>query len=170
MLRWYLIYTKPSSEALALRNLAQQHYEVYLPRIMRTAHRAGRRYESVVALFPRYLFLHLNEGQQALAPVRSTVGVAGIVRFGSRYTTVPDEVIHDLWARADPATGLHRLSVGVQPRRGDPVRISRGPFDGLQAVFERAAGADRVIVLLRLLGQSAPVCVPADFIAFRQAV
>jgi transcriptional antiterminator RfaH len=170
MLRWYLIYTKPSGEALALKNLARQHYQAYLPRILRTVRRAGRRYERVVALFPRYMFLRLNEGQQALAPVGSTVGVAGIVRFGSRYTIVPDEVIHDLQARADPATGLHRLSIGAQPTRGDPVRISRGPFDGLEGVFERAAGADRVIVLLRLLGQNAPVCVPADFVALKQGV
>src|SRR5215469_3576547 len=169
MLRWYLIYTKPSSEALALKNLARQHYQPYLPRIMQSVRRAGRRYERVVALFPRYLFLRLNEGQQALAPVRSTVGVAGIVRFGLRYTIVPDRVIDDLQARADPATGLHRLSIGVQPTPGAAVRIRRGPLDGLEGVFERAAGADRVIVLLRLLGQHACVCVPADSIVLSQA-
>jgi hypothetical protein len=50
------------------------------------------------------------------------------------------------------------------------VRISQGAFDGLEGLFERAAGADRVVVLLRLLGQNAPVCVPADFIVLRQAV
>jgi transcriptional antiterminator RfaH len=170
MLHWYLIYTKPSSEALALKNLARQHYQAYLPRVMQTMRRAGRRYERVAALFPRYLFLHLNEGQQALAPVRSTVGVAGIVRFGSRYTIVPDQVIHDLQARADPATGLHRLSIGMQPTPGAAVRINGGPFDGLEGVFERAAGADRVVVLLRLLGQYAAACVPADSIVLSQAV
>jgi transcriptional antiterminator RfaH len=170
MLRWYLIYTKPSSEPLALKNLARQRYQTYLPRIVQTVRHAGRRYERVVALFPRYLFLRLNEGQQALAPVRSTVGVAGIVRFGSHYTIVPDQVIQDLQARADPATGLHRLTIGVLPKPGAAVRISQGAFDGLEGLFERAAGADRVVVLLRLLGQNAPVCVPADFIVLRQAV
>lgn len=170
MLRWYLIYTKPSSEALALKNLLRQHYEAYLPRILRSVRCAGRRYERVGALFPRYLFLRLNEGEQALAPVRSTVGVAGIVRFGLRYTIVPDRVILDLQARADPDTGLHRLNIGAQPTPGAAVSVRQGPFDGLEGVFERAAGADRVVVLLRLLGQNARVCLPADSIVLSQAV
>jgi transcriptional antiterminator RfaH len=170
MLRWYLIYTKPWSETLALKNLARQRYDAYLPRVVQTVRRGGSRYERVVALFPRYLFLRLNEGQQALGPVASTVGVAGIVRFGSRYTVVPDQVVADLQARADPVTGLHRLSCGAKLEPGVSVRIWLGPFDGLEGVFEREAGADRVVVLLRLLGQTAPVCVPADSIVFSQAV
>jgi transcriptional antiterminator RfaH len=170
MLRWYLVHTKPASETLALRNLARQHYNLYLPRVMQTVRRAGRRYERVAPLFPRYLFLQVNEGHQALAPVVSTLGVRGIVRFGDRYTIVPDRVIRDLQARADPVTGLHRLNCGVKLNPGAPVRIWRGPFDGLDGVFEREAGADRAVVLLELLGQTAPVCVPVDHIVLRQAV
>jgi transcriptional antiterminator RfaH len=170
MLRWYLVYTKPASEALALKNLARQHYDAYLPRVLQTVRCAGRRHERVRPLFPRYLFLRLNEGQQALGPVASTVGVAGIVRFGSRYTVVPDRVICDLRARSDPATGLHRLGSETKLKPGTAVRIWLGPFDGLEGVFEREAGADRVVVLLKLLGQTAPVCVPADSIVLSQAV
>jgi transcriptional antiterminator RfaH len=170
MRRWYLIYTKPSGEALALENLARQRYEAYLPRVVQTVRRCGRRYERVVALFPRYLFLSLSEGLQALGPVASTTGVAGIVRFGSRYTIVPDRVIRDLQGRADPVTGLHRMSYTTKLNPGTAVKIRLGPFDGLEGVFEREAGADRVVVLLSLLGQSAPVCVPADSVVLSKAV
>ena len=170
MLRWYLIYTKPGSEALAVGNLARQHYDTYLPRVVQTVRRAGRRFERVGPLFPRYLFLRLNEGQQALGPVASTVGVRSIVRTGSGYTVVPERVIRDLQARADPHTGLHRLNCGTQFTPGAAVRIRLGPFDGLEGVFEREAGADRVVVLLTVLGQNAPVCVPADSILLSQAV
>src|SRR5712671_6899317 len=109
MLRWYLVYTKPLTEAIAQANLERQGYEVYFPRAVQTVRCSGRWLERVVALFPRYLFLRLNEGCQALNPVRSTVGVASVVRFGSRYTVVPEHVISDLQARADPLSGLHRL-------------------------------------------------------------
>ena len=170
MLRWYLIHTKPASEDVALRNLMRQHYEVYLPRVLQSVRRAGRRCERIGPLFPRYLFLQLNEGYESLGPVASTVGVRGVVRFGSRYTIVPDRVIGDLQARADPVTGLHRLNCGAKLKPGVRVRIRLGPFDGLEGVFEREAGADRVVVLLELLGQKAPVCVPADCIMLSQAV
>lgn len=164
MLRWYLIHAKPSAEGVAQRNLERQGYETYLPRLLQSTFWRGQRRERVVPLFPRYLFLRLREGHQALGPVRSTTGVAQAVRFGSRYAVIGDEVVAELRARADPVTGLHRL----RPRRrldvGTIVRIAAGPFDGVEAIFERHAGGDRVVVLLKLLGQDASVCVPEDAI------
>ena len=94
--------------------------------------------------------------------MRSTLGVASVVRFGSRYTIVPDEVIDGLLARADAATGLHRLVRGSRLTPGTLVRIREGLFDGLEGVFEREAGADRVVVLLNLLGQAVSTHVPGD--------
>ena len=40
--------------------------------------------------------------------------------------------------------------------------IRKGPLDGLEGVFEREAGADRVVVLLNLLGQAVSAHVPGD--------
>lgn len=167
MQRWYLIHTKSLAEPLAERHLTRQGYEVFLPRIVQSVRRGGRWRDQVVALFPRYLFLGLSEGEQILAPVHSTVGVTGVVRFGSRYTTVPEQVIGDLRARADPDTGLHRLN---RPRLvpGMRVKIRMGPFDGLDGVFEREAGAERVVILLQLLGHDASVCVPADLVLLNE--
>jgi transcriptional antiterminator RfaH len=170
MRRWYLIYTKPASESVAATHLARQHYEVYLPQVAQTVRRTGRRVERVGPLFPRYLFLRLREGEQALAPAAATVGVCGIVRFASRYAVVPEGVIHDLRGRADPVTGLHRISCVPKLEPGAAVRIRLGPFEGLEGVFERAAGAERVVVLLQLLGQNAPVCVPAESVLLNQAL
>jgi len=164
MLRWYLILTKPSSEGIAQANLERQGYEVYLPRVVKTMRRNGSGRECVVALFPRYLFLHLNEGRQALSSVHSSVGVSAVVRFGSRYAIVPDHVIRNLHEREDPETGLHRLTGPPPLTIGMPVRVMMGPFDGLEGVFEREEGAQRVVVLLRLLGQDVPVRTPTGFI------
>ena len=170
MLRWYLIHTKPSSEALAQENLKRQGYEVYVPRALQSVRRNGRTRERIVPLFPRYLFLRLNEGRQPLHPVQSTLGVAAVVRFGLCFTVVPDSVIGSLRARADPITGLHRLSCSVTLAPGSLVRISEGPFDGIEGVFEREAGADRIVVLLRVLGQNASVCVPTDAVQLAHVV
>ena len=96
MMRCYVIHTKWASETVAESNLQRQGYEVYLPRLARTVRRRGRLREQIVPLFPRYLFLRLNEGSQVLGPVRSTTGVARVVRFGSSYATVPDQLIRVL--------------------------------------------------------------------------
>jgi transcriptional antiterminator RfaH len=165
MLRWYLIHTKPVREEVAEENLRRQGYELYLPRMLQRMRRRGRWCECIVPLFPRYLFLQLREGQQALSPIRSSVGVAGIVRFGMRYAIVPQQIVTQLRLRADPESGLHSLAKEPSLARGATVRITAGPFAGLDGVFEREAGAARVVVLLNLLGQDAAVRIPADAVA-----
>ena len=164
MAYWYLIHTKPAREAVAQANLARQGYGVYYPRFLRPARVLGHWMDRVVSLFPRYLFLHLDVGRQAMGPVRSTVGVANIVRFGCDYTVVPDEVIENLRRRADPETGLHRLGNQIPFEPGSMVRIVAGAFDGLEGVFQRESGNERVVVLLTILGRGTSVRVPAAFV------
>jgi len=167
MLRWYLIHSKPLAETVAQLNLERQGYETYLPRLGHSVRRGNRRKDCVSALFPRYLFLRLNEGYQPLGPVRSSVGVTSVVRFGLSYAAVADEIIRDLRAREED--GLHRLQGCADLTTGAQVRVTMGPFDGLEGVFEREAGEDRVVVLLRLLGQDAHVRISADCVAPREA-
>jgi len=169
MLRWYLVRTKPNAEATALGNLERQGYAAWLPRLSQSLPWRGQWRERIVPLFPGYLFAGLDEGRQPLAPVHSTIGVAGVVRFGSTYAIVPEEILRDLRARADPETGLHRLSRHARLAPGARVRIVAGPFDGLEGVFQREAGDDRAIVLLSVLGQTASVGVPAGNVVPRRA-
>lgn len=169
MLRWYLVRTKPGSEATARSHLDRQSYELYLPLLSQALQRRGRWSERVVPLFPGYLFLRLDEGRQPLAPVRSTKGVMGAVRFGPAYAVVPDAVIAELRARENPETGLHRLSLSARLAPGARVRIFAGPFEGIEGVFERETGSDRAIVLLSVLGQTASVGVAVGNIMPRHA-
>ena len=164
MALWYLIHTKPTCESVAEANLVRQGYRVYHPRLLRPARIRGRWTERVTSLFPRYLFLHLNVGQEAMSPVRSTLGVSNIVRFGCDYAVVPDDVVENLRLRADPETGLHRLGGQILFEPGSTVRIVAGAFDGLEGVFQRESGSERVVVLLTLLGCSTPVRIPAAFV------
>ena len=162
--RWYLIRAKRARESLARSNLERQGYELYFPRLCVSVRSRGLPRDRIVPLFPGYLFLHLNEGNQSLGPVRSSVGVTGVVQFGSRYAIVPDAVIQDLRMRADPASGLHRLASRPSLLPSAIVTVTAGPFSGLEGVFEREAGSKRVVVLLKLLGADAQINVPAEFI------
>lgn len=169
MLRWYLVRTKPNAENTALTNLERQGYGVYFPRLSQALLWRGHWRDRIVALFPGYLFMHLEEGRQPLAPVRSTSGVASVVRFGSDYAIVPDAVIGGLMSRADPTSGLHRLSLGQALTPGARIRIAAGPFEGLEGIFERESGPDRAIVLLSVLGQAASVGVHIRNVVARRA-
>jgi transcriptional antiterminator RfaH len=80
-MHWLLAYTKPRQETLAEENLRRQGFEVICPQL-RVQKLRRRKWTWVEEpLFPRYLFVGAAD-QQSRAPVRSTVGVASLVRFG----------------------------------------------------------------------------------------
>ncbi len=164
-IQWYLVRTKPRAERTARANLERQGYVIYLPQFVQVTRRRQRWSNRIVALFPRYLFLQLESGRQSLRPVHSTLGVSNIVRFGTRCAVVRDEIIDALRLRADPATGLHKLQAAAGFARGTRVRITAGPFCGIDGIFERAAGADRVLILLNMLGHETTVGFPTQFVA-----
>jgi transcriptional antiterminator RfaH len=164
IVRWYLIHTKPTREVVAETNLLRQGYQVYHPRLLRPTLVRGRWVDRVTSLFPRYLFLRLAVGDQSMGPVRSTLGVANIVRFGYEYAIVPDAVVESLRVRAHAHTGLHRLNSPSSFEPGSNVRIVAGVFEGLEGVFQRESGDERVLLLLGLLGRDTLVQVPAEFV------
>lgn len=156
--RWFLLRTKSSDEFIAHEHLEQQGFFSFFPRMVRRMRFKGKRVRRVIPLFPQYLFLNLLLGREDLSQVKSTKGILNVVRFGEQYATVPDQVVKDIQATADPQTGL----TAFEERRfikNTPVQITPGPypFGGLQGTFLRECGADRVLVLFNILGRSTPV-------------
>jgi transcriptional antiterminator RfaH len=163
-LRWHLVFTKASGENTAKLNLERQGYQVYLPRMCRKVLKRGAWRETISALFPRYLFVQLNAAMQSLAPIRSTLGVTQVVRFGSEYLPVPPAIIADLINREDQR-GLHRLSFGSVFKPGAAVRVISGVLGGMEGIFEREDANDRVTILLSLLGRETCIGLTAADIA-----
>jgi transcriptional antiterminator RfaH len=149
---WFVVHSKPRQESEAQRQLERQGYPVYLPRLCLPRLRRARWHDVTEPLFPRYLFVGLNVGEQSLAPIRSTRGVACVLRFGDHYAEVPATLLDTLRQRANPE-GLHTLNTApFHP--GARVRIVAGPFEGLEAVFDKESGPDRARVLLEVLGST----------------
>lgn len=163
MLAWYLLYSKPQRERLALENLERQGYEAYLP-LVRTRRRRSGRYVTVIEpMFPRYLFIHLSDESDNWGPIRSTIGISKLVRFGEIPARVPDDLVASLRAREDGA-GVQALPP-PDFKAGEKVRIVEGPMAGYQGIFQARTGQERVIVLLDLVGKSTRTELPDGHIA-----
>ena len=78
-------------------------------------------------------------------------GVIRLIMDGSRPARVPDGVVDEL-RRREQADGLIRLPKPRGLQRGDRVLIREGPFADRIAVYAGMSGAQRVAVLLALLG------------------
>jgi transcriptional antiterminator RfaH len=144
MKSWYLVYSKIKQESIAQLNLDRQGYETYLPLIR---NKKDKSMLKVHLMFPRYLFIRLCNQRDDWAPIRSTIGVMGLVRFNQWPAQVSDKLIESLKKREDQ-DGFHVLSA-PEYKRGDKVRIINGPFEHYEAIFYAHSSKDRVILLLQ---------------------
>ena len=157
---WFAVYTKPRQEQIALENLERQGFHCFLPMAINPYQRRSEKKLRIEPLFPRYLFLNAIADQQSLGPVRSTRGVATLVRFGKELARMPEMVIRAIDQRCDPQTGLIKLDpVPVEP--GDKVKVFDGPLAGLKGIFKERKGENRALLLAKLLGTESTIEVDA---------
>ena len=106
-------------------------------------------------LFPRYLFICLDHGRQGQnwAPIRSTIGVSGLITFGSSpakmHPDLIDVLLHQQEGLSDTPERLFQS--------GERLLIGSGAFAGLEAVYQMASGDNRAMVLIELMGKLAPM-------------
>jgi transcriptional antiterminator RfaH len=149
--QWYVIQSKPRQELRACEELQKQGYQVYLPTIIREKVAGGQRVQKEEALFSRYLFIHLDQTNTNWAPLRSTRGVSGLVRFGSQIPSLRGEQLSAIknWVEHLPKKDCFAP--------GQLLEVIAGPFRGMQGIFEKLVkasnGEERAVVLLELLGK-----------------
>jgi transcriptional antiterminator RfaH len=160
---WYLAQTKPRQEEVALVNLERQAYLVKVPRVTslrRSSKRATQKTPATQApqatqiLFPGYIFFAPQYAEQSIAPVRSTLGIARVVRFGLEPARISDRLLEDILAFVDqtersPGGLLAHLSQIVE---GSSVLVRDGPFSGLSGLVSKV-GSQRVMVLFEIMGK-----------------
>ena len=160
---WYVCQTKPRQEALAVNKLEEQGYQVYLPMLSVWERKKGAWLRTEQVMFPRYSFVCCGREGQSLAPIRSTPGVTGLVRFGAEPATLDAESLEKISQIAEQ----HAIGLLAEPapfRVGASVKVADGPLKGLDGIVSEVA-AERVIVLLRLLGREKNVALPANHLA-----
>lgn len=153
MKHWYVVYTKSQQEKIADEHLTRQHFQTCLP-LLKEPKRVKRKWQDVIVpLFPRYLFVKLKLETDNVAPIRSTRGVIGLVRFGETPQSLPEGFVEHLNRYVDAETGCH---FPTRPlfTPGGFVKILEGPFAGCTGVYQKEVGKERALLLLEFLGRS----------------
>src|SRR3546814_10975521 len=155
---WHVAYTKPRQERIALENLERQDFEAYLPmfKVFKKPRRGaaspqGQGMLAYEPMFPRYIFFRATRPEQSLGTLRSTRGVASVVRFGIEFADVSCELlqaIREVEQRRDQAA-IGDISP-LQP--GSRVRLSEPSLGGL-AGWGQEVSSKVVIVLLAVVGK-----------------
>jgi transcriptional antiterminator RfaH len=162
--RWYVVQSQPNAELKAVAHLNRQGFGTYLPRYLKRR-RHARRIEQIAApLFPRYLFVTIDMAMHRWRSIYSTVGVSRLICAGDTPIPVAEHVIVTLTQRED-ATGFVKLERRPQFRVGDKIRVLDGIFTDCLGLYDGMPDADRVAILLDLLGRKVRVLVNAEGVA-----
>lgn len=157
-LPWYVAHTKPRQEMTALENLRRQSFDVYLPmfKTFKVPHRGRTQLVDdtmtrTEPMFPRYIFLRPTRATQSLSSVRSTLGVSRLVMFGTQPATIGQALLDDIRV-AESLREQADISQISPYQPGMTVRLQGPAFGSLQALVQ-AVSADRVTLLLEILGR-----------------
>jgi transcription antitermination factor NusG len=154
--RWYAAYTCAQHEKRVAAELGMRQVEHFLPLYSSVRRWKDRRVQLDLPLFPGYVFVRLALRDRLR--VLQVPSVVRLVGFNGLPTALPDEEMEIL--RSGHCQSLHAephpfLTVG---RR---VRITGGPFAGLEGVLKRKKSSLRVVVSLELIQRSVAVDVDA---------
>jgi len=152
-MKWHVIHTKVREEFRALENLQNQGFEVFLPTCQVQKKSQGKVKLATKPLFSRYLFIRLSDVSSNWLPIRSTRGVAQLLRFGqaTEPVVIPDSIVECLKQRCSLEEPLHELF-----QAGEVLEITSGPFKGFFGFFEKLQalpdGLSRAMLLVEILG------------------
>lgn len=166
MSKWYLIHSRPKQEYRAFEHLENQGFDVYLPQLQAFKLNKGKQEKGIEPLFPRYLFIQLNETSSAWHKIHSTRGVSGLVRFAEFPAEVPEGLINQLKNQANPDGIIDRTGeFQTIFNAGDLVTITEGSFVGLEAVVKEQDSVQRVQILISMLGQQQNIKLPLSAVS-----
>jgi len=153
---WFVAQTKPNCNQIAVRNLARQGFQSFLPLEERTVRTSAKFVTKMRPLFPGYVFISLDPSSGGWRTINSTYGISRIVCVGNSPRAVPSELVTALMERCDESGKLLPPRVFMP---GDQVALLKGPFANFVATVESVAPDQRIWVLLELLGAARRVAV-----------
>lgn len=162
---WYVVQAKPRQEVRVVRRLALSAIITFLPYVEVSRRRASGKVKCLEPLFPGYLFVRLAPSSRVPASwnvVRWAQGVLRVLAVGLTPVSVPEDFVEAI-ERQTSEHGFVRLPSPLV--NGARVRVRSGPFEDLEAVFDRPlTRSGRVRVLLELLGQRTPIEIDEDYL------
>jgi transcription antitermination factor NusG len=156
---WYALHTRHQHEKTVASLLSGKGLQIFLP-LYSVVHRwKDRDKELLLPLYPGYVFLRdrLDRRLQIL----TTPGVHSIVGAAGCPEAIPE-------FEMDAIRRVIENSMEVEPnpflRRGDRVRVTHGPLEGIEGILLRKKNAFRLVLSVEMLMKSVAVEIDASMV------
>ncbi len=159
VMKHWLVATFKTSEVKRLeRNLSNQKFDYYLPKITKKKLNSQAKEE---LLFPGYIFV--NTSFKNYSALKYTMGIKNIIKFGEKISSISNEDIETMRmvqesSKIDP--------VASQIKIGQDALITEGSFKGSIVQVCSLPSKKRVGILLSFLGSTRRVNVPESNLNF----
>ena len=176
--KWYISQCIHGTDQQALTAFERFSIPTYYPKIMQLKALPRRRMSASqrqsgmvvmspqeVALFPRYIFTHLDMQHDNWHGAFEVAGVGGLVCRGGQPVYYPDDKIATLRKRENNGLIPGKDSVRVVFGIGEEVTVTNGPFasfpgiveEGLDVAIEKLEPSMRIKVAVNIFGRATPV-------------
>jgi len=147
---WFILQFKANSHQQAVKNLNRQGFETFLPLHNTTSRKASQFINTSQPLFPGYMFVTFDKAESKWHKINNTYGVLRLVTFNSILKSIPATFINNLMKRYDLSGNLIPIK---ELKKGDQVKVLKGPFANFIATIESYETDQRIWVLMDLMGR-----------------
>jgi transcriptional antiterminator RfaH len=156
---WFILQFKPNAHYQANKNLNQQGFETFLPINKTTSRNASRFINTNRPLFPGYMFVTFDRSESKWHKINNTYGVSRLVTFNSTLKSIPEIFVNNLMKRYDLSGNLLPIK---KLKKGDQVKLLKGPFANFAATVEKYEDDQRIWVLMDLMGRKSKIRAETD--------
>jgi transcription antitermination factor NusG len=147
--RWYALYTRPRQEFKAEIQINASGIETYLPLITQVKQWSDRKKKVTEPILRGYIFINATERERLIALEQPAV--VRCVSERGKPAVIPEGQIENLKAFVREES-QYRLFEGLI--KGTRVRITDGPFHGVEGVVVQDSDGKSLAVTIELLNRS----------------
>jgi transcriptional antiterminator RfaH len=151
---WFILQFKSNSHHIAVKNLNRQGFETFLPLHEATSRRLSRFINTSKPLFPGYMFIRFDRAESEWRKINNTYGVSRLITFNSILKSIPKIFVENLMSRYDLSGNLLPVE---KLKKGDQVKILKGPLASFIATVEKYEDDQRIWVLMDLMGRQSKI-------------
>lgn len=157
--QWHVLYTFPKAERQVAAQITGMGYESFLPLCKVARQWSDRIVKLDVPLFPNYVFAKVDgTSRYSLSSIK---GFVNFVRLGQEIAIMKDAeicLIRDLLQHDSSITSENYFE------KGDPVRITKGQFRGIEGVVVQSGSSRRLLVRIEKLERAFSINLSADMV------
>ena len=144
---WHVLYVKSRCEKKVAEHCSRQGLDLYLPLRRETKIYQRRRVTVEKPVFQGYVFARFSPEQRA--DLMRSHAVLNVLDVEDQDLFLRELEQVRLALDVDPTLGVERI---LQP--GRRVKITSGPFMGLEGTVQTVRGAERVMLAVEMIGQA----------------